>query len=811
MEPVLGEVRERIAREGLSAKEAAKAIGVAVGSLERHLTGGYVRSDSLAKYRAWLDPRRASRPGRMEPSANDATISESVEQDRLADVRLSPTDAAPLRKHLVVDLFSGCGGMSLGFDLFKGGTVFETVLALDIERAMVDAFNQNQLVPGSEVCRRVDLSDLKSESEILAFYLDHLSNRPSHQALKQELAALPTLPLQDLKRLIGFVDHCFLQRFGTIRTHEAFAGYFRKLPNTVLRQTSVMGFFEMLGLPLSNGLQLGPLAWAQDGSGEFSDTEPLLQTVSDKPEFRKLFKGAVKESSRLWRAAYDALREKAGASGKGQLVSSAGRIRVFLEFLEQPVWARIRREWIDWRSTRDALRRYVFSDPGTCEALSAAYRGDRRVSILLGGPPCQGFSRIGRGKIRSLREHGVHVQTDAGAGDSRNRLLESYVLCVAALRPFLFLFENVRHFQAEVKTPNGTFHASDALASAIADISKSAVRYQVSNRVIDCRLHLIPQTRERFFMAGVRDDLLPECPIEDVASWCLSLPQRKPIPLRTALEGLRSPAVLSDAPATMRPLAQTTLVPIEVHGAHSEVNEYLHWVTQRPPRGPNRASQEVDAHVARPPRPDDRELFALMGPGTRWMDYRCDGSETLEKLGDLLRRAKRLVSEADRTLGSRNSLRAVVEDISTEEIDELLRRVDGSLSIRLLLEKMTPMRGELHHHLLTDSYLGKREGQHGDWLARMHPDRPAKTIVSHMGKDTYAFVHPSEARTLSVREAARVQTFPDWFSFGALGFVDAFRVIGNAVPPLLSAQLAARAAQVASAAERTGTSAKTYR
>lgn len=68
--------------------------------------------------------------------------------------------------------------------------------------------------------------------------------------------------------------------------------------------------------------------------------------------------------------------------------------------------------------------------------------------------------------------------------------------------------------------------------------------------------------------------------------------------------------------------------------------------------------------------------------------------------------------------------------------------------------------------------------------------------MSHMAKDTYAYIHPFRSRTLSVREAARIQTFPDWYSFGSLGLVEAFRAIGNAVPPLLSFQLAERVAQI---------------
>ena len=120
--------------------------------------------------------------------------------------------------------------------------------------------------------------------------------------------------------------------------------------------------------------------------------------------------------------------------------------------------------------------------------------------------------------------------------------------------------------------------------------------------------------------------------------------------------------------------------------------------------------------------------------------------------------------------------------------------MDGSLTIRLLLECIAPQPGELQHHLLSENYLRKREGAHGDWMSRMDPSVPSKTIVSHMAKDTYAYVHPFLPRTLSVREAARVQSFPDDYRFGAVGLVDGFKVVGNAVPPLLSQQFAERVA-----------------
>ena len=62
----------------------------------------------------------------------------------------------------------------------------------------------------------------------------------------------------------------------------------------------------------------------------------------------------------------------------------------------------------------------------------------------------------------------------------------------------------------------------------------------------------------------------------------------------------------------------------------------------------------------------------------------------------------------------------------------------------------------------------------------------SRTITAHLAKDGYWYIHPTENRTLSVREAARIQTFPDWFRFEGTRS-HAFRQIGNAAPPALMA------------------------
>jgi site-specific DNA-cytosine methylase len=604
------------------------------------------------------------------------------------------------------------------------------------------------------------------------------------------LERLQPLGLGAFKEMIRRLDAHFLSTLTCIRQGAPFRQEYSQIDSTVFGQTSVIGFHEALGLAETSTTVplLGPGLWADPGEAVATAGPADLPTLDG---FTQAHTESTALLSRLWAIEVGKLETRTAGAGKGQLASSAGRIRRFLEFLRTEPMEQVKEAWLSWRAGRDALRRVVFGIAAAEEYLRSLYTTNRRVDVLLGGPPCQGFSRIGRGKIRSLREHHVHVETDPEAGDVRNLLLLKYVEFISALEPRVFLFENVRHFQASVKTPEGTFLATDVLNEAIGDLSHRRLSYRIQDRIVDCSRHLIPQTRERFVMVGVRSDL--EIPSVDSAllpQWCLELPEREPVALLVALGGLPSPL-----PARGQRSAEeggvAATVPVEEMGTESgESSMYRQWIRQEPPIGlQGHTNRRVDAHHIREPRQDDQALFALLGPGQRWMDYRCDESRTLQELQQLLARVRELL-EAPASAAVPEGTQLVAA------LDELRSRLDGSLSIRLLLECIQPREGELCHHLLTPTYLGKREGNNGDWIARLHPDRPSKTIVSHMAKDTYAYVHPSQPRTLSVREAARIQTFPDWFRFGSLGLVDAFRAVGNAVPPLLSYQFACKIARL---------------
>jgi site-specific DNA-cytosine methylase len=774
-DPIIEQLRRRIEKEALSLGEAASAIGVGIGVLKRHLSGEYARSDSLAKYRLWLNGGALRHTAAVVSATADLHPSDE-EPVHPQLVNFVPPLLIPSQRRYVVDLFCGCGGMSLGFDRFKDGQVYQIAMALDIEEPMVRVFNDNHPSPSGQlpIARRGDIAEFMNEAEILAYYLDHLARTTGDQKLSSSLMSLGPYSIGALRRSLQEIDAGFQRRLIELRSEDEYISALRNTGSSSLGQTSVVGFHSATKLPATSNAypKLGPLIWHEDGE---VSPESVRGTI-DADE--KLVKSCKTRARKLWFAELTKLVTRAEGSGRGQLASAADRINRFIALLDTKPMLLVREYWINWRAAREAIRITFLDNPVVQSRLREIYEDGHQVSVLLGGPPCQGFSRIGRGKIRSLREQSVHVQEDEDSVDSRNQLMHQYVLFVSALAPEVFLFENVRHFQAVVRSEGIEFDAADILAESIEAVSARGLGYAVARKIVVASKHAVPQTRERFVMAGIRRDLDGALTGMNAASWCLSLQVRETVPLQVALEGLPEPLFANQPDVGMGSRVVTPRIATSQDTA-TAADVYRAWTHSTSP---------VDGHLARPPRPDDGAVFGLMGPGKRWMDYRCDEAPTLKLLSQVL-----ATLQASLTQEPKLAQRLGVD---SKVIETLAASMDGSLSLRLLLENIQPVPGEEQHHLLTQTYLQKREGAHGDWLARMNASQPSKTVVSHMAKDTYAYVHPTVPRTLSVREAARVQSFPDDYRFGSVGLVDGFKVVGNAVPPLLSLQFAERVAKV---------------
>lgn len=112
------------------------------------------------------------------------------------------------------------------------------------------------------------------------------------------------------------------------------------------------------------------------------------------------------------------------------------------------------------------------------------------------------------------------------------------------------------------------------------------------------------------------------------------------------------------------------------------------------------------------------------------------------------------------------------------------------------LEAFRLMTSDTKYTDLPDRLKRYREDIFGDKYNRLAWDGLSRTITAHMAKDGYWYIHPGQPRTLTVREAARIQTFPDSFRFSGARSHQ-FRQIGNAVPPALGAAIGAALIEVA--------------
>lgn len=349
---------------------------------------------------------------------------------------------------------------------------------------------------------------------------------------------------------------------------------------------------------------------------------------------------------------------------------------------------------------RTRMRYYGYEDADKAVLEMDITRGDvierleevvdrQEIDIIIGGPPCQAYSSLGRAK------------DDQGMkNDPRNYLFESYVKVLNYYRPKFFVFENVTGIlTARI---NGS-HIIDRIIKAL------GTHYKVALKPRECVLNSanygVPQIRKRVILIGVRKDI-HITPGEMYAGICKT--HYDPEMPEDARKELEKYVTVRDAIAELPRLNPGEGEP-QVPFCSNRDNDFLRRITRE-------SDNVLRDHVARNHNPVDRERYRAM-------------SENHWTFQELLENRKDLRHEKQRVFGNSYTVQ---------------------------------------------------------WW-----DLPSKTIIAHLYKDGNQFIHPdsSQARTFTVREAARIQSFPDDFEFKGPR-TEQFKQIGNAVPPLLAEAIA---------------------
>lgn len=363
-------------------------------------------------------------------------------------------------------------------------------------------------------------------------------------------------------------------------------------------------------------------------------------------------------------------------------------------------------------------------------------RVDSAVDVVIGGPPCPSFTRVGRAKLREVMDH-----PEAFKLDERTTLYLHAMRLIEETKPVAVLLENV----PDVLNQGGR-SVGDEMAEYL-----SGLGYEVSYGLLNAANYGVPQMRDRFFLMAFARELGIRPVLPAPTHW-LDTPRgyksSRDVALR--LLGDLSTHAYYTPPTEASPDQPLAVTAREAIGDLPAIRETL-------PRGARR----FDSRTA---TPQPRNLSAFAAAMRSWPGF--------ENMGGVYDHVTRALSVRDTRL-----FRSMLPGDDYPAAHKLATRLwneDGAVPSKLR-EYVPPY----------------DPSKFPNKWRKMEADAPARTLMAHLGKDTYSHIHfdSSQARTISVREAARLQSFPDGFKFcGTMN--PAFRQIGNAVAPLLAFHLA---------------------
>lgn len=400
--------------------------------------------------------------------------------------------------------------------------------------------------------------------------------------------------------------------------------------------------------------------------------------------------------------------------------------------------------------------------------------------VVIGGPPCQAFARVGRSKLREIEAH-----PEAFRQDPRAKLYTPYLKYVKSCRPLAILMENV---------PDVMNFGGHNVPAEVCEVLEE-LGYVCAYTLLNAALYGVPQTRERMFLIAYHRELTGTVSFPEPTHW-IDLPPGYEGSRQVALKLLSKGGVFEDAHDYVAPPEATDALPPAVTAAEA---------------------------IGDLPKIDARELVRrkVLKRGARRFDElaRYDGRRTVSGYAEAMKNwpgfkaGDGVYDHVIRYLPRDYPLFARMKegDQYPEAHALALKMFDEKLS-ELARKGIRVKPGSAEYGELKSSIVPPYDaGKFPNKWRKISRDQPVRTIMAHLSKDGYSHIHydDAQARTISVREAARLQSFPDGFVFsGAMN--EAFRQIGNAVPPLMAKAIATEVMKTVRASVDAHTAQPTY-
>ena len=390
-------------------------------------------------------------------------------------------------------------------------------------------------------------------------------------------------------------------------------------------------------------------------------------------------------------------------------------------------------------------------------------------TVLLGGPPCQSYSVAGRARNAGNPNYDK-------SKDERLSLYKQYAKVLGSLQPWVAVIENVKGMLSAQYEDEPVFDdVMDALQNAggrnryrmfalapAAGSSSWTDGLEPKDFLVRAEEHGVPQRRHRVFVVCIRTDVAAGLPEE----------------LFPKLNPREEQVTLSDVVGKM-PQLRSRLSRADDGGAwQSAVEDAYVRVAEHLPETSQSKEQEFRGALK-------LALESARGESLPFRDLTVTGAAGVaDSCPESLR--EWFCDEKLKRLPNNETRGHIREDIGRYLYAAAFARTFGK----------SP-RAEDFPSELAPRHANWKSGKFADRFRVQLADKPSTTVTSHISKDGHYFIHPDprQCRSLTVREAARLQTFPDNYLFQG-GRTQQYVQVGNAVPPYLAHQIAEQVVKV---------------